>query len=519
MLRNALHLGRLHEIGATLARYGAFFPLDPLPLPRPVRWGMAVYTQIFGRRDDRPPGQRLATALTELGPTFIKLGQALSVRPDLIGAEVAADLGRLRDRLPPFSFTAARAVVEGELGRPLDSAFTSFDEQPVAAASIAQVHFAVTSEGRPVAVKILRPGIEQAFRRDLDLLFWLANLVERAAPRLRRLRPREVVETVTRAVSLELDLRLEAAAASELAENFRDDSDLQLPVVDWLRTGRRMITMARIEGVPVDDVVAIRAAGLDPRDVAARVIRVFLKQALRDGFFHADLHHGNLFVGAEGGLIAIDFGIMGRLDRATRGYMANMLFGFLMGDYRRVSEVHFAAGYVQPPHTVDVFAQACRAIGEPILGRPVNEISLARLLEQLFEVTEMFGMPTQPHLLLLQKTMVTVEGVARSLDPDINFWTVSRPAVEEWLTGALSPPQRLRDDWSQAVEMMRKLPSLVERLERRLDGILTEDGLRLDPESANRLALAERRANRPLTVAGWATVGLLALLAAIALGY
>jgi ubiquinone biosynthesis protein len=519
MLREALNLQRLHEIGATLARYDAFFPFQELPLPGPVTWMMAVYRQIFGRRDPRPPGQRLAEALTVLGPTFIKLGQALSVRPDLIGAEIAADLGQLRDRLPPFPFEAARAAVEAELGRPLDTIFSSFDESPVAAASIAQVHFAITTEGRKVAVKLLRPGIEQAFQRDLDLMYWLANLVERAAPRFRRLKPREVVETVARAVSLELDLRLEAAAASELAENFRDDPDLNLPAVDWQRTGRRMITMARIDGMSVDDIPALDAAGLDRPEIAARVIRVFLKQALRDGFFHADLHHGNLFVDRDGGLIAIDFGIMGRLDKATRGYMADMLFGFVSADYRRVAEVHFTAGYVQPPHTVEVFGQACRAIGEPILGRPVAEISIGRLLGQLFEVTEMFGMPTQPHLLLLQKTMVRVEGVARSLDPEINFWTVSRPVVEEWLTGSLSPPARIKDDWSHALDMLRKLPSLVERLESRLDGILTEDGLRLDPESARRLALAEKRANRPIVWAGWATVGLLAVMAAVSLGY
>lgn len=510
------HLRRLNEIAATLARHDALFLLDELPLPPAVLMAWRIFAALPRRPESvgHSPGVRLANACMALGPTFIKLGQLLSVRPDVVGPDVATALGRLRDRLPPFPFADARALIEAELGQPLEAIFQSVDPEPVAAASIAQVHFAITSDGRPVAIKLLRPGVEATFRRDLDLFEWLAGLAERLAPRLRRLRPLSVVATLRESVMLELDLRLEASAAAELAANFADDDDFRVPQVDWQRTARRVMTMERIEGLPVDDIAGLAAAGHDLRDLSAKVIRAFLRQAMQHGFFHADLHHGNLFVDRAGRLVAVDFGIMGRLDQATRRFMAEMLHGFLTGDYVKVAEVHFAAGYVPRDKSVPLFAQAARAIGEPILGRPVTEISVGRLLGQLFEVTELFGMRTQPHLLLLQKTMVTVEGVARSLDPQVNFWVVSRPVVESWM-GDLVGPAVIKDWLAQGRRLIRRLPALAERLDQ-VERLIGEGGgLRLDDDSTRRLAQAMADANRSQRWMGWAIVILLAIVLAM----
>ncbi len=502
------HLARLLGIARTLGRHDALFPLEQLAAP----WPATALARLVRRPSagELRPGQRLAAALQSLGPSFIKLGQALSVRADLVGAEIAADLGELRDRLPPFPAAEARATVAAELGRPVEELFASFDDEPVAAASIAQVHFAVTSEGAEVAVKVLRPGIEAAFRRDLELFYWLARLAERTRPALRRLRPVAVVETVDEWVGVETDLRLEAAAASELAENFAGDEGFKVPAVDWQRTSRRVLTLERVHGIPIDDRAALEAAGHDLPDIAARVIRVFLEQALRDGFFHADLHQGNLFVDDSGALVAVDFGIMGRLDPFTRRIMAEMLLAFLTGDYRRAAEVHFEAGYVPESKSVEMFTQACRSIGEPILGRPVDEISIGKLLAQLFQVTESFAMRTQPHLLLLQKTMVVAEGVARSLDSGTNFWEAARPTIEEWVRDNLSPEARLRDAASGAAEVAQRLPRLIDRVERATRAIL-EGGGRADADGA-RPPPAEEARRRTQTVLLWAIAGLLALL-------
>jgi ubiquinone biosynthesis protein len=511
MIRHLRHLGRLQAIARTLAVHDALFPLALVDAPPPLIWLARLYTRYYRKPGgQRRPGQRLADALYALGPSFIKLGQPLSVRPDLVGEALAGDLGQLRDRLPPFSAAQARAAIEAELGQPMRRLFQSFDDRPVAAASIAQVHFAVTAEGREVAVKVLRPGIEAAFRRDLAFFRWLAEAAERLQPESRRLRPVEVVDTLAEAVAIEMDLRLEAAAAAEFAINFKDDPDFRLPAVDWQRTGRRVLTLDRVRGLPIDDRAALAEAGHDLAAVGARVIRTFLKQALRDGFFHADLHHGNLFVAPDGALEAVDFGIVGRLDRQTRRFMADMLHAFLTGDYRRAAQVHFEAGYVPPDKSVEAFAQACRSIGEPILGRPVNEISIGRLLAQLFEITEAFAMQTQPQLLLLQKTMVTAEGVARGLDPEINFWTVARPVIEDWMRDNMGPEARVRDAAQATAEFMQRLPGVVARVERGLAAI-AQDGLRLDSDTLRRLAAEQARRRRPLTIAVWSLVAGMAL--------
>ena len=509
MLRDLVQLGRLCGIGLILARHDAMFVAERLPVPA-VLLALGRLCARLLRRGDLParPGERLALALTALGPTFIKTGQALSVRPDLVGKELAEDLGGLRDRLPPFPSSVARAEIASALGQSIDALYARFDDEPVAAASIAQVHFAETTDGAQVAVKVLRPGVEAAFRRDLDLFFWLARRAEGMA-RLQRLRPLAVVSTLADAIAIELDLRLEAAAAAELAENFKDDPELRVPAVDWQRTARRVLTIARVTGIPVADNAALDAAGIDRGRAGAAVITSFLKQAMRDGFFHADMHQGNLFIALDGALEPVDFGIMGRLDLPTRRFMAEMLLAFLTGNWQRAAEVHFEAGYVPADKSVETFAQACRSIGEPIMGRPVEEISIGRLLAQLFEITETFAMRTQPQLLLLQKTMVTAEGVARGLDPAINFWTVSQPVIEDWMRGAMGPAARIEQAAGGAMAALQRLPGLMDKVDRAATA-LANDGVRLDADSIARLAAEQARGRRPMVWAAWVAVALLA---------
>ena len=516
-MRSARNLARLIRIGLTLARYDALFPLDAVPAAIPFqRVGRALKLRHAGSLER--PGQRLAAAFGELGPSFIKLGQLLSTRADLFGEEITLDLASLQDRLPPFPGREARALIEAEFANPLEDLFASFDESAVAAASIAQVHFAQTLEGRDVAVKVLRPGIVEAFSRDLDLFLWLARLSERLQPLLRRLKPVEVVEMLAEVVQFEMDLRFEAAAASELAENFAGAPDFRVPRVDWRRTGRRVLTLERISGVRIDDRAALVAAGHRIDDLVVKAAGAFFNQVFRDGFFHADLHPGNMFVDASGAIVVIDFGIMGRLDRATRFYLADMLLGFLSGDYRRVAEVHFTAGYVSPRQSVDAFAQACRAIGEPILGRPLQEISFARLLAQLFQVTEQFEMETQPQLLLLQKTMVQVEGLGRRLDPEVNIWTLARPLIEAWMRENRGPEARLQQGLETLAEVIDRVPRLIRDLER-LVGDWSREGVIMHAETLAAQAAKRARHLAILLVPVWlVTASLVAIALALVFG-
>jgi len=507
MLRPLRNILRLLVIARVLARHGALQALDDaLAREGASSAFLQVVRFLFGRGGgSRRPGERLADALGELGPAFIKLGQMLSTRTDLLGEQVAADLSLLQDRLPPFPAAAARATVEAELGQPVDSLFQSFEEQPVSAASIAQVHFALLPADaafpiRQVAVKILRPGIEQAFQRDLDLLFWLAGIVERTQPRLRRFRPLAVIREFARSVALEMDLRLEAAAAVELAGNFAEDPTYRVPAIDWERTAKRVLTQERIAGIRMDDRAALLAAGHDIPDILAKAAAIFFNQLFRDGFFHGDQHPGNMLVDAEGRIGAVDFGIMGRLDRQTRYYLADMLLGLLERDYRRLADLHFAAGFVPDDQSHAEFAQALRAIGEPVFGRPLADISFARMLGQLFQIATRFDMQVQPQLLLLQKNMMMAEGVSRRLDPTLNIWTLAQPLIERWMRDNRGPEARVADALESAFETATRLPRVLRLLERRLE---TEDERQRTEETRLRIV------DRPL---GWWLAGLLLLL-------
>ena len=452
-------------------------------------------------RSHRPDaGPRLSRALEKLGPAYIKLGQMLATRPDIVGAEMARALEHLQDRLPPFSEAEARAEIARAFGKPVEALFSSFGA-PLAAASIAQVHRAQTNETPPVrvAVKILRPHVREDFARDLEALALFARVGERLSAEARRLRLAAVVETLAQSVALELDLRMEAAAASELYERTRGEEQFRVPHVDWSRTAQTVLTSEWIDGVSVRDPAAIAAAGRDPRAIAVLVMRSFLTQALRDGFFHADMHPGNLFIDSQGRLAAVDFGIMGRLDAGMRRFMAGTLAGFLQRDYARVAELHYEFSFVPPHHPIETFAQALRAIGEPIFGRSARDVSIARLLGQLFETTRRFDMQAQPQLVLLQKTMVVVEGVARGLDPDFDIWEAARPVAEKWMTVNMGPEaalSRAGETFGALGKLAQDLPQLVKNAEE-LSQMVAEGGVRLHPDTARAIAAEQERQSRP----------------------
>ena len=467
-MRGPHNVIRLIRTGATLERTGAMnVVLDAFEAPKPLRFVAHALGKPFmwlGYKGDpaMPPATR---ALTALGPAYIKFGQVLSTRPDVVGQELADQLRVLQDKLPPFPVDVAKREVAKELGQPLDQMFSSFSE-PIAAASIAQVHKAqLATTQEDVAVKVLRPGIEKAFRKDVDAFYLAARIVDLFAPGARRLRPMDVIEHFDGVVRGELDLRLESSAASEFAANTKDDDGFQLPSIVWGLSARRVMTLGWADGVPLGDNDAIDAAGHDRRDLSERVLRLFLLHALRDGYFHADMHQGNLKVAPNGNIIAYDFGIMGHIDEYTRRVYAEILFGFIRKDYKRVAEVHFEAGYVPADKDVDEFARALRAVGEPIFGMDATQISMGRLLSYLFEVTERFGMETRTELILLQRTMVVVEGVARSLNPHTNIWEVARPVVEDYIKQSIGPRAVVTDLAKTAKVLARfgpRLPGLVE---------------------------------------------------------
>ncbi len=447
-MRGPHNIWRLIRTGATFERTGAMkLILEAVDAPPALRIAARIMGWPFkwlGLKGDesQPP---ILRALTALGPAYIKFGQILSTRPDVVGDELASQLRILQDKLPPFSMAEAHTTIEAELGANVESLFSSFSE-PVAAASIAQVHRATLREtGQEVAVKILRPDIERLFRRDIDAFYLAAGMIELLSPASRRLHPNDVVAHFDSVVKGELDLRMEAAAAAEFAASTADDQGFRVPGLNWDLCARRVMTLEWAEGIPLGDNEALVAAGHNLEELGARVIQMFLRHALRDGYFHADMHQGNLKVAENGDLIALDFGIMGRIDEYTRRVYAEILMGFIRKDYRKVAEVHFEAGYVPADQDVDEFAQALRSVGEPIFGVDASHISMARLLAHLFDVTEQFGMETRIELILLQRTMVVVEGVSRSLDPALNMWEVARPVVETYIMDNVGPRAAIRD--------------------------------------------------------------------------
>ncbi len=513
-LGDALRLGRA---GYVLAREGVLARLDPAGLP-PGAASAFAFARLIERRGSASGAARLSAALNRLGPSYVKLGQFLATRPDVVGPELAKDLETLQDRMPPFSQEIADATILRNFDRPAGEVYAGLGPA-IAAASIAQVHPGEVLEAdgsrRRVAVKVLRPDVQRRFRTDLGSFYRAARLGEQLSPEGRRLRLVAIVDTLARSVSMEMDLRLEAAALSELAQNTAAEQDFRVPAVDWDRTGREVLTTEWIEGIKLNDMAGLRAAGHDLPALGRVVMQSFLRHALRDGFFHADMHPGNLFVDREGRLVAVDCGIMGRLDQKERRFLAEILFGFITRDWRRTAEVHFEAGYVPPHHSVDDFAQAIRAIGEPIHSRRADQISMAKLLTLLFEVTALFDMKTRPELLLLQKTMVVVEGVARSLDPQLDMWKTSEPVVRAWIERNLGPAGRLEDvagSLSALGRSLQALPALIDhgqRIAAQLDAA-TRGGLALAPESVEAIGRAEGRGNRWGTAALWVIAALLA---------
>jgi ubiquinone biosynthesis protein len=502
------HIARVARAAFVFAREGVFGVVDPSLVPPPGQLALRLARII--ERPGAKSGPRLSRALTRLGPAYLKLGQFLGTRPDVVGVMLARDLESLQDRLPPFPQAEAEAAIASSLEKPLSQAFVSLGPA-VAAASIAQVHRGEVERNgvrTPVAVKVLRPNVAARFRRDLADFFFVAHRAEIYSAEARRLRLVEVINTMSRSVAMEMDLRLEAAALSEMAENTRDDPDFRVPAVDWDRTTHNVLTMEWIDAIALSDHVGLAQARVDLPDLGRKVIQTFLRHALRDGYFHADMHPGNLFLDSAGRLVAVDFGIMGRLGVKERRFLAEILLGFITRDYRRVAEVHFEAGYVPSNHSVENFAQAIRAIGEPIHNRTAEEISMAKLLTLLLEVTGLFDMRTRPELILLQKTMVVVEGVARSFDPRLDIWKVADPVVREWIERNLGPVGRVQGAMLGAGELGRvvaSLPSIATRAVAVLDQLetITREGLSLSPETIAAMGRTEGRKSRWRALALW----------------
>lgn len=502
---------RLARAAWVMAREGviASLPSDGLRGPALFAYRVAGWLA-RGSMQTADRADRLTRAVERLGPSYVKLCQFLATRPDVVGRALAHDLSLLQDRMDTFPTALAKQRIAESIGLPVETLYSRFDDA-IAAASIAQVHPAEISDAngaRKVAVKVVRPGIRHRFYRDLDSFFLIAEMAEKLVPAARRLRPVEIARTLEQTTKIEMDMRLEAAALSELAENTRDDPGFRVPAVDWERTGRDVVTMAWVDGIKISELEALKAAGHDPVRLSEVLIQSFLRHTLRDGFFHADMHQGNLFVDPSGCIVAVDMGIVGRLGKKERRFLAEILYGFIKRDYRRVAEVHFEAGYVPAHHDVASFAQAIRAIGEPIHGQSAETISMAKLLTLLFEVTELFDMETRPELIMLQKTMVVVEGVSRLLNPHFNMWKAAEPVVGDWIARNLGPARvvaDLKDGLIAAARLAEQAPQLAaraEHLSREIDAMST-NGLRFDTETAEAIGKAEARHSRSGRIALW----------------
>ncbi|MBA1340183.1 MAG: ubiquinone biosynthesis protein [Pelagibacterales bacterium] len=413
-------------------------------------------------------GERLSESLQSMGTTFIKLGQFLATRPDIIGNQLSNQLESLQDRLPPFSLNEAKEIIINNLG---DKTFNSIINlsEPVAAASIAQVHKAqINDKGiiKDVAIKILRPNIKKKFNEEIDALMLFAFFVESFVKKTKRLKLIEVIFLLKEITNLEMDLRFEAAAANEYAENTKNDAGFKVPQIYWNFTSENVMTLDWVDGVSIRETEVLQKKNIDTKKIASDIIQHFLRHAVRDGFFHADMHQGNIFIDNNGQIVPIDFGIMGRLDKLSKRFLAEILFGFIQRDYKKVAEVHLVAGLVPKDVPVDDLAQALRSIGEPIFGQSVKDISGGKLLKQLFDVTEKFNMQTQPQLLLLQKTMVVVEGVARKLNSNTNIWETSKPVLESWLRETKDPINTLSETLKNTTEVIKRLPEFPEVMDK-----------------------------------------------------
>lgn len=457
-----------------IARHGLDEFIFQLGILRPYRFLRFAIPIFWFRRPSGGRGQRLRHALEELGPIFVKFGQALSTRPDLIPPDIAAELTRLQDRVPPFSGEEAREVIERSLDAPLAEHFATFDVQPLASASVAQVHPATLLDGTAVVVKVLRPGIEAVIDQDVALLYRLAGWVDRYWPDAKRLRPLEVVEEYDKTIHDELDMTREGANASQLRSNFPESEMIYVPEVYWEHSTREVLVMERIYGIPIRDIDAIRKAGVDLRTLAHNGVEIFFTQAFRDGFFHADMHPGNIFVGENGQYRAVDFGIMGSLADSDKRYLAENLLAFFNRDYRAVAVAHLRAGWVPPSTRVDEFEAAVRTVCEPIFARPISEISFGQLVLRLFQVARRFDMPVQPQLVLLQKTLLNIEGLGRQLYPELDLWETAKPYLERWMRDQVGPSallKTLRRELPSVMPLIPELPGLVhEWLRRQRDG-------------------------------------------------
>ncbi len=413
-------------------------------------------------------GERLSKSLESMGTTFIKLGQFLATRPDIIGESLSRELENLQDRLPPFSQDQAKKIINDDLGINTYNSIIDLSE-PVAAASIAQVHKAKIDDNgtiKDVAIKILRPDIKKIFNEEIDAIMLFAFLVESLIKKTKRLKLVEVVFLLKEITNLEMDLRFEAAAANEYAENTKNDIGFNVPKIYWNYTSENVMTLDWVEGISIRETEELKKRDVNTKKLAEDIIQNFLRHAVRDGFFHADMHQGNILIDNDGHIVPIDFGIMGRLDKMSKRFLAEILFGFIQRDYKKVAEVHLIAGLVPKDVPINDLAQALRSIGEPIFGQAVKDISGGKLLKQLFDVTEKFNMQTQPQLLMLQKTMVVVEGVARKLNPETNIWTTSKPILENWLKETKNPMTTINETINSTSEVIKRLPEFPEIMDK-----------------------------------------------------
>ncbi len=463
---------QLFKIARKLSISGAVETIDQIhALPLSIKIFFNIFsigssTKFMDRQTK--PGEKLCVALQGMGTTFIKLGQFLATRPDIIGEEMAQNLEKLQDKVPAFDMYEAKKIIKNEIGEGQFNNILNISE-PIAAASIAQVHIAKIkneNENKEVAIKILRPDIEKLFNEELDALMLFAYIVENTFTKAKRLKLVEVVHLLREITNIEMDLRFEAAAANELYENTKNDVGFNVPQIYWNYTTKKILTLDKVDGISIREHEKLQNLGVDLKILAENLIQHFLKQAVRDGFFHGDMHQGNLFVDKQGNIIPVDFGIMGRLDKNNRKFLAEILYGFIQRDYVKVAEVHFQAGLVPRDASKEEFAQALRSVGEPIFGQSIKDISGGNLLAQLFEITEKFNMATQPALLLLQKTMVVVEGVARKIYPETNIWEVSRPVLEDWLKNLKSPKSTLDTALNTSAEIIKRIPDFPDLMDR-----------------------------------------------------